>query len=291
MYGQRDLDRDRVRGDPVVVDIVGERERALGPAPDFFAGQALGIIQQFGEIGSRKRRAVALEQTREFAHTHLRRRILRLKVAEHPVGNTDVQRDQTRNRVVHAPGFVKLERRDAQPLLEDLGGVAGVGSGYPATHIGMVADHHAEPLTHAFIKERHEHEDIWQVHAALIGFVQDHGVAGDEVAAIAGEDLLHRLGNCTEVQRDRLGLRDHPALRIADGRGVIHDVLDDLGTRSAQHRVGDLIDDCIHRVLDDREGHGVNGLAHAGSPSISITMLPIESAQALAPGGTTIVVS
>src|SRR3546814_19012691 len=89
--------------------------------------------------------------------------------------------------------------------------------------------------------------------------------------------------------RVRRGVLSSPT--FANGRRIGHDVLDDLGGRRAQDGVRHLVDDGIHGIFNDRERHGINRYGHTDSELISMTILPIASACALAPGGTTIVVS
>ncbi|MNV47803.1 hypothetical protein D3C71_1396800 [compost metagenome] len=154
-----------------------------------------------------------------------------------------------------------------------------------------MADHDAETLEFALIEEGHEHEDVGQVHAALVGVVDDHRVTGREAVAVARLHRGHGFGNGAQVQRDGLGLRDHLAVAVADRGRVVHDVLDDFRARGAQHGVGDFVHDGVHRVLDHGEGDRVDGRGHAACSWRSMMMLPTASARALQCGGTTIVVS
>ena len=138
------------------------------------------------------------------------------------------------------------------------------------------------------VEDRNEHEDVRQVHAAVIGIVHDDGVALIEIIAELGENGGDRLRHGTEVERDGLGLRDHLSLGVAKGRREIHDVLHDLGSRDADDRVGHVVDDGIEAALDDGKRNRVN--LHEPSP-ISITILPRPSRHTVASGGTTIVAS
>src|SRR3546814_2632962 len=88
------------------------------------------------------------------------------------------------------------------------------------------------------------------------------------------------------MQGYRFRLGDHSSPTIADRRRIVHDVLDDLGARRAQDGVRHLVDDGIHGIFNDRERHGINRYGHTDSELISMTILPIASACALAPGGT-----
>jgi hypothetical protein len=161
-----------------------------------------------------------------------------------------------------------------------------------------------------FVEDRVEHEDVGQVHPAEIGVVQDDGVAGGDPAAPALLHRAHRLGDGAQVLGDGLGLGHHLALGVADGGRVVHHVFDDLGLGGADDGVGDLVDDRVHRVLDDGEGDRVEpvsigpvsigpvlsggGVLRHGGPhavSRSMAMQPASAARAVQPGGTTMVVS
>ena len=116
----------------------------------------------------------------------------------------------------------------------------------------MVTDHHAKAFQLLLMEERHEHENIRQVHAALIGVVDDDRIAFGQVVAIARQHRGHGLGNGPQMQGDGLGLYHHAAMPVADGGRVVHHILDDLRARGAQHGVGHLI------------GNGVHGVFHHG---------------------------
>src|SRR3546814_17266439 len=63
------------------------------------------------------------------------------------------------------------------------------GPGYAPAHIRMMADHNAKAFEFPFIEKRDEHENIRQMHPALIGIIQYHGIARLEIIAKA---LEHR---------------------------------------------------------------------------------------------------
>src|SRR3546814_3246091 len=103
------------------------------------------------------------------------------------------------------------------------------------------------------------------------------------------DHFVHGLWTRPQMQCYRFRLGDHSSPTIADRRRIVHDVLDDLGARRAQDGVRHLVYDGIHGIFNDRERHGINRYGHTDSELISMTILPIASACALAPGGTIIV--
>ena len=125
-----------------------------------------------------------------------------------------------------------------------------------------MADHHREGAPPAFEEDRHEHEDIGQMHAAMIGVVHDDDVAVVQIALEFRQHRGHGFRDRAEMLGDGLGLRHHLAVAGAKGRGKIHHVLDDLGARDPHHRIGHVVGDRIEPALDDGKGdridlHGV----------------------------------
>ena len=162
-----------------------------------------------------------------------------------------------------------------------------------------MTDHNREAEQRIAVEDRHEHENIGQVHTALIGIVEDHRIARDEAVAVKIQHNAHRLGHGAEMQRHGFRLGDHIALRVADGGRIIHHVLDDFRPRGADDVVGHFVHDRIEAVLDDGEGDRIDIARSAGIhiycsitlSGTSITRLPQPSLRAVAPGGRTIVVS
>ena len=102
------------------------------------------------------------------------------------------------------------------------------------------------------------------MHATGIGIVDDDGVSALELAIPFGAHRSHRFRNGAEMLRNSLCLRHHLALGVANCRRKVHDILDDLRARGTDHRVGDFIDDGVHRIFDDgkrnrivKQGRGV----------------------------------
>src|SRR3546814_5301840 len=68
----------------------------------------------------------------------------------------------------------------------------------------MMADHNAKAFEFPFIEKRDEHENIRQMHPALIGIIQYHGIARLEIIAKALEHFVHGLGNRSEEHTSEL---------------------------------------------------------------------------------------
>ena len=72
-----------------------------------------------------------------------------------------------------------------------------------------MTDHHREGAPRAAKEDRHEHEDVRQMHAAMIGIVHDDDVALMQIALEFRQHRRHRLGDRAEMLGDGLGLRHH----------------------------------------------------------------------------------
>src|SRR3546814_8826864 len=89
------------------------------------------------------------------------------------------------------------------------------------------SDHNAKAFEFTFIEKRDEHENIRQMHHALIGIIQYNGIARLEIIAKALEHFVHGLGNRTPMQGYRFRLSDHSTPTIAYRRRIVPYVPDD----------------------------------------------------------------
>ena len=268
MHRDRHRDGQRFVVKPVIIDIVGETVCPVGPCGDLSACHAFGVVQKFGEIRRCHLRPVAVEHLAKLARAGSAGGELRLQITDDPVRQAHVYVDHLKQRIVRHACFEQFERGNPQPFLKYFGGIAGIRPCHPAADIGVMADDHGKALKVLIgIKDRHEHENIRQMHPALIGIVQDHGIPGYKPVAILFEHDAHRLGHGTQMKCHRLCLGDHIAVRVADRGGVIHHVLDDLGTRRADDVIGHLVDDRVEAVFDHREGDRINLYCHIIAPS------------------------
>ena len=88
--------------------------------------------------------------------------------------------------------------------------------------------------------------------AAVIGIVEQKNVT---LVDVAGEELRQRLcreGQGADMDRHVLGLRDQPAVEIADRGREVAARIEDLRIGGAQHRLAHLFDDRQQAMLDHR---------------------------------------
>ena len=151
-------------------------------------------------------------------------------------------------------------RRDQQPFLEQIGGVAGIGARHLAAEVGLVRGV-ADIADEAIVEEhRRDDGDVGRVVlAGLIGMIDDEGVARRGIGKAAA-DFVHLRGQRADMQRLRNALRHHAALRVEDREGEVLAFLDDGGIAGAQHVERELTRDLQRRLVDDFKIDGVHHL-------------------------------
>ena len=99
--------------------------------------------------------------------------------------------------------------------------------------------------------------DVVEVGAAEVGVVEGDDVAGVELEALEGGG--DGSGHGAEVDGDVGGLRDHVAVGVKEGAGVVLALLDVGGEAGAAEGDAHLLGDGGEEVLEDLEGYGVYG--------------------------------
>ena len=203
--------------------------------------------------------AVFAEQLREFAQPVGVGVDLRLDVSPGHFRRAGVGADERLHVGVDRAAAENLERRDQQPLLEQVGGVAAVGAGNLAAEVGLVgdvADEAEQPLADEY---RRDDGDVGRmILAGLVGVVDDESVARLGRVAEAPADLVHLRRQRTDMQRLRNALRDHAAGAVEDGEGEILAFLDDGRIARPQHVERKLARDLQRGLIDDFEVDGVH---------------------------------
>ena len=87
-------------------------------------------------------------------------------------GDAHVGEQQVERRLVDAPAFQDLERRDADAFLIDLGRLARHAAGHHAADVGPVGAHGREEDQPAVPEHRIDDRHVVEVRAAGIGIVR-----------------------------------------------------------------------------------------------------------------------
>ncbi len=150
-------------------------------------------------------------------------------------------------------------RRQMQAFVENLARLARAASGHRAADVALVRDRAAEAEQRAADEHRRDHRHVRRVRAAaLIGMVDQEGVALGDGVAVCREHrgAAGRKGADMQRQHDVLG--DHVALRIHQRAGGILQLAHDGGEAGAEQRVLHLLHDAGEARLDDFEIDGVD---------------------------------
>ena len=136
-----------------------------------------------------------------------RRRHLGGQVAESHPRDADVRPDHLEDRLDRLAAVVEPQPGEPDPLLEDLGVVAGGGAGQPAADVAVMGGRRREADQRLVEEHRLEDEDVLEVDAPVEGVVHHEHVAGAERVAPLREQGVHGVRDRAEVERDghRLG--------------------------------------------------------------------------------------
>ena len=282
--GDGDGDGDRLVGEAVVVHDVAEGVVAVGQGADGGAGEALGVVEEGGLVLVDDGPAVAVDHLLEAALAGAAGGDLGGEVAAALVGRAGVAAEEGDDLLVDLAGADELERRDDEALLEELGR-AGEGAGGHAADVGVVCavgDEADEGLAAGGVcpsicgtgrpfdrlranvhpslrggEDGGDEGDVVEVGAAEVGVVEGDDVAGVELEALEGGG--DGSGHGAEVDGDVGGLRDHVAVWVKEGAGVVLALLDVGGEAGAAKGDAHLLGDGGEEVLEDLEGYGVYG--------------------------------
>ena len=284
------LDPDRrgdrhtaVERDAVVVHVVREAVHAVGDLRDTGAGESLRIVEKTVEIvvgGG----AVVLVERLEPIPPHRGGRDLRADVAHHHPREAHVAADDPDESLVEGPRVVELERRQDEPLLEDLGRIRRHAARHLASEVLLVGEAHRKADGTAGGEDRHRDDEIGQMGAAVVRIVHRVDVA---LAAVGGrkrfEQTRHRGDEGGHVLRQRDRLREEVTARVEQRRGAVLPFLENDRVGAPEQRRLDLSRDAVEAVADHLQRDRVETF-HDAPPACVTTRLPAASAAARWPG-------
>ena len=118
--------------------------------------------------------------------------------------------------------LLDLDRGHAQPLVEDLGRLAGEAARHHAAGLDEVADGDGEAHQLAIDEDRLEHGVLGRVQAAPVGIVVDDHVA---LVDLGERDLLHHRAHeqrhAADLGRAELAHGDHLAFGVGERAGEV----------------------------------------------------------------------
>ena len=131
-----------------------------------------------------------------------------------------------------------------------------------AADIALVRAHDGPEQTLAIGEYWHEYRHIGQMASAVIGIVEQDDVAGlDVLEPLFDRD--RRPGQCADMDRQMIGLRDQAGVGVADRQRKIAAGIEDLRIGGAKHGFAHLFHDRTEAVLDDGARDGIDLGGHS----------------------------
>ena len=152
--------------DAVVVEPVDVAVSSVGNLGDGFAGQALGVSEERIEQRQHMRVAIGLCHLLETSGTDGTRSDLGIDVAHEDVRQPNVEPHDLDQRVVEFAAVAQLYGRQAETLLENLGGVGRRGAWRHAASVLVMGQRGGEANDLAVVKHRLDDGDVGNVRAA-----------------------------------------------------------------------------------------------------------------------------
>jgi len=268
LLGDLHADGERLVDHAVAVDLRGTFVDAVGNAGDLGPHLALSAVAHLGDGRAHDIGAIAVDQCSEAHLASGQCGGLGLDVADALVGNADVGQDDGENLLVHLALLEELHRRQAQPLLLDLGGAGGEAAGHHAADVGPVAGVGEPGEDLALVEERLYEPHVHQMGAAEVGVVDDEDVARLHHSCIVAFHPLddgtgRELHGADEDRQAEFALGDQgPVSRVINAVGAVHALGNHRRERRPDESQVHFVTDLDQAVLDDSERDGIE-VGHA----------------------------
>ena len=180
------------------------------------------------------------------------------------------------HRLDRLPFGDQLDRRQPQPLLEDLLRLVRDGAGHHPSDVVPVRDIGRPRDALALGENRHRQHNVVQMrHAAVEGVVRGEDVAwADRVSLVQLDDPGHRLVEHADEGGNPCARGREVPLTVRDPRAHVEHLVDDRAHRGLAERREHLVADRLERALDDLQRDRIRGrLETCGrhrSPSSSV---------------------
>jgi hypothetical protein len=251
----------------------------IGPLGDGRAQLSLGGGEQLRCGRPEALHAVLGEKLAEATFAQPRSAELAADVAQYQLGRAAVGGDDALDVAEGDKVALVTHGRQLKPLVEHLARLTRAAARHRAADVALVGDAGAEAQVPAGMEHRREHRHVGRMRAAaLVGVVDEEGVARGDVAGIGLQDRGAAGGEGADVERQHDVLGDHPAGRIEQGAGGVLRFTDDGGEAGAEQRVLHLAHDAAearadHLQLDGADRLRCCGVRHRLPASLTIRFL------------------
>lgn len=179
------------------------------------------------------------------------------KIAADVVGLADVTQDDVIQKLIELTSFVKLRRRNPEPLLMY---VIRRGADSDAADIDVMVCRTDVADDRLATKDRSQDREIEEVPGAVPRIVGDKNVARIQIAGKEFGEVAAGIGQTVDVtRRSRFGLGDHPAALIEERVGEIAGIANDGAECRSLHGLRLLDDDAPKIRPQDFEFDAIHG--------------------------------
>ena len=251
-------------GHPVVLDDVAEAVLAVGYAADLLGHAPLGDIDQVLGGGCHGVVAVRVDEAGQPPLGHVQRADHGHEIAVGDLRRAVVGEDDLPDVLLRHPLALEPQRRDAQPLLEDVGGVAGQTTRRLGSRLCQMraVGHEAHDLVS--MEDRLQQRVLGDVATAPVRVVHDDDVArAVDVGAEFVDHPLHGELDRADLGGAELGLGAETALGVEQHAGEVQRFVEHRRVGGAHHGDAHLAAGRGQVVVDHRQrdlvGHQVGG--------------------------------
>ena len=177
-------------------------------------------------------------------------------------------REQRLERLGLEPPLVDQQKIvDQHAFLVDRGAVGRHRARRDAADVGVMAARGGEEQQPPVGAEhRHDHRDVGQMGAAVVGVVQRVDVARPQAVAAQAQDRAHALAHRAQMHRHVRRIGDQHAVRIEHGAGEVQALLHVDRVGGVLQRHAHLLGDRHEQVVEDLEHDRIGARADRGLP-------------------------
>ncbi len=187
--------------------------------------------------------AIALGRLDQSAFGDPGGRQLGVEVADCHFGETQVGAENVQQVRLDLVVAAKVDARQTQALLKDLGGVRRQAARLGAADVQPVRHRHRKGQEAAVGQEDRAHDgDVAGMRAAVIGLVRDIDLARRQARTLLGNQVADLLGEGAGEERDPVALGDKGPVGVAETAGEVEDLVDHRAHRGARQHRAHLID-------------------------------------------------
>ena len=222
---------------------------AVPPLGDDCAGLAFGAVEHRLDCCIGERPAEFGRQREQPPLADMRRADHRREIAAEIAWVPDIGRDHLQEIAAHFAAIVEPQRRDANAFLPNVGRGGVVGAVRRAADVALMRPVDRPEARQVAFEYRHKGGQIGQMVAAVVRVVEQENITLVDVVTKKLGHRLRRKRQGADMDRHVLGLRNQPAVEIANRGREVAARIEDLRIGGAKHRLAHLCDDRQQAML------------------------------------------